>query len=135
VLPLDCFLQSLTVVDSIIGKDESGQRMEAFEINAMTEPKGQHPYYVAVQFHPEYLSRPLRPSPPYVGLLLAASGQLTEYLSSPAVAPRSRQKLSCCEVQDKQIVKQVADKMKNESSVDSLVEPFENGVSISNAVA
>ena len=32
---------------------------------------GVHPYYVAVQYHPEYISRPLSPSPPYLGLILA----------------------------------------------------------------
>lgn len=26
-----------------------------------------HPYYVCVQFHPEFLSRPMRPSPPFLG--------------------------------------------------------------------
>jgi CTP synthase len=30
-----------------------------------------HPFYVAVQYHPEYISRPLSPSPPYLGLILA----------------------------------------------------------------
>ncbi|VDM59123.1 unnamed protein product [Angiostrongylus costaricensis] len=35
-----------------------------------------HPYFVGTQFHPEYLSHPLQPSPPFLGLLLAASGQL-----------------------------------------------------------
>uniref|UniRef100_A0A158P5V0 CTP synthase n=1 Tax=Angiostrongylus cantonensis TaxID=6313 RepID=A0A158P5V0_ANGCA len=39
------------------------------------EMKG-HPYFVGTQFHPEYLSHPLQPSPPFLGLLLAASGQL-----------------------------------------------------------
>ena len=40
-----------------------------------------HPYYVACQYHPEYLTRPLLPSPPYHGLLLAATGKLAQYLS------------------------------------------------------
>ncbi|EYC35340.1 hypothetical protein Y032_1076g3551, partial [Ancylostoma ceylanicum] len=35
-----------------------------------------HPYFVGAQFHPEYLSHPLQPSPPFLGLLLAATGQL-----------------------------------------------------------
>lgn len=35
-----------------------------------------HPYYVGVQYHPEYLTRPLKPSPPYLGLILAACGKL-----------------------------------------------------------
>ncbi|DAC18501.1 MAG TPA: hypothetical protein D7I06_01660, partial [Candidatus Poseidoniales archaeon] len=28
-----------------------------------------HPYFVAVQFHPEFKSRPNRPSPPFLGLI------------------------------------------------------------------
>ncbi len=49
-----------------VGKDESGQRCEIFELN-------DHPYYVGVQFHPEFKSRPGRPSPPFLGLLQSAS--------------------------------------------------------------
>lgn len=52
-----------------VGKDESGQRCEIFELD-------DHRYYVGVQFHPEFKSRPGRPSPPFLGLLKAASGQL-----------------------------------------------------------
>ena len=52
-----------------VGKDESGQRCEIFELD-------DHPYYVGVQFHPEFKSRPGRPSPPFLGLLKAASGQM-----------------------------------------------------------
>lgn len=51
-----------------VGKDESGQRCEIFELDG-------HPYFVGVQYHPEFKSRPGRPSPPFLGLLLAASGQ------------------------------------------------------------
>jgi CTP synthase len=32
----------------------------------------EHPYFVGTQFHPEFRSRPTRPSPPFVGLLEAA---------------------------------------------------------------
>ncbi|KAG5451010.1 CTP synthase 1 [Clonorchis sinensis] len=42
-----------------------------------------HPYFVATQFHPEYTSRPAHPSLFFVGLVLAASGQLERYLRSP----------------------------------------------------
>lgn len=49
-----------------VGKDETGQRCEIFELQ-------DHPYYVGVQFHPEFKSRPGRPSPPFLGLLQAAS--------------------------------------------------------------
>lgn len=51
-----------------VGKDESGQRMEIVEL------KG-HPYFVAGQFHPEFKSRPGKPSPLFLGLILASSGQ------------------------------------------------------------
>lgn len=40
-----------------------------------------HGYYVAVQYHPEYLTRPMKPSPPYLGLILAASGKLASYVA------------------------------------------------------
>lgn len=53
--------------------DEKEVRMEIAELR-------DHPYYVAVQFHPEYLSRPLRPSPPFLGLILAAAGKLDAYI-------------------------------------------------------
>ncbi|KAF7254664.1 CTP synthase 2 [Varanus komodoensis] len=39
-----------------------------------------HPYFVGVQFHPEFSSRPMKPSPPYLGLLLAATDSLSAYL-------------------------------------------------------
>lgn len=41
-----------------------------------------HIYYVATQFHPEYLTRPLKPSPPFLGLMLAANGKLKSYLDN-----------------------------------------------------
>eukprot|EP00249_Psilotum_nudum_P019850 c27446_g1_i1 orf=829-2661(+) len=56
-----------------VGKDESGQRMEILELH-------EHPYYIGVQFHPEFKSRPGRPSPVFQGLILAASGTLHSYL-------------------------------------------------------
>uniref|UniRef100_H2YNU0 CTP synthase n=1 Tax=Ciona savignyi TaxID=51511 RepID=H2YNU0_CIOSA len=39
-----------------------------------------HQYFVGVQFHPEFTSRPIDPSPPYLGLLLAASEKLELYI-------------------------------------------------------
>ncbi len=50
-----------------VGKDETGQRCEIMELN-------NHPYYVGTQYHPEFKSRPNRPSPPFLGLLKAACG-------------------------------------------------------------
>lgn len=40
-----------------------------------------HPYFVGTQYHPEYLTRPLKPSPPYLGLVLAACGKLVSYMA------------------------------------------------------
>ncbi|EPE28006.1 P-loop containing nucleoside triphosphate hydrolase [Glarea lozoyensis ATCC 20868] len=48
-----------------IGKDEKGVRMEIIELQ-------NHPWYVGVQFHPEYLSRVLQPSKLYIGFVAAA---------------------------------------------------------------
>lgn len=57
-----------------VGHDSDQQRMEIMEL-------ANHPYYVATQYHPEYLSRPLRPSPPFMGLILASIGKLQTYLN------------------------------------------------------
>merc|ERR1719229_194768 len=66
------------------GKDTLGVRMEVTELS----PED-HPFYWGCQFHPEFKSRPLEPSPPFVGLVRAASGQLNrEYLpGSPKMNP------------------------------------------------
>eukprot|EP00611_Tribonema_gayanum_P004237 TRINITY_DN13408_c0_g1_i1.p1 TRINITY_DN13408_c0_g1~~TRINITY_DN13408_c0_g1_i1.p1 ORF type:complete len:606 (-),score=116.30 TRINITY_DN13408_c0_g1_i1:21-1580(-) len=60
-----------------VGRDDSGKRMEIAEL-----PSSVHPYYVGTQYHPEFLSRPLEPSPPFLGLVLAACNQLDAYLAS-----------------------------------------------------
>jgi CTP synthase len=56
-----------------VGKDETGRRMEILELPG-------HPYYVGVQFHPEFKSRPGKPSAVFLGLILAASGQMDSYI-------------------------------------------------------
>ena len=33
----------------------------------------EHPYFVALQAHPEFCTRPLNPSPPFLGFVAAAS--------------------------------------------------------------
>jgi CTP synthase len=57
---------------SLVGRDDN--RMEIAELST-------HPYYVGCQFHPEFMSRPLHPSPPFLGLVLAACGKLDAYLA------------------------------------------------------
>jgi len=46
------------------GRSEDGRRMEVLECRG-------HPYFVAAQFHPEFLSRPNRPRPLFTGLVQA----------------------------------------------------------------
>ena len=56
-----------------VGKDESNKRCEIFELK-------NHPYYVATQYHPEYTSKVLDPSKPFLGLIAAASGILDDVI-------------------------------------------------------
>ena len=49
------------------GRDEGGNRMEIAEL-----PREEHPFYLAVQYHPEFKSQPHRPSPPFLSLVEAA---------------------------------------------------------------
>lgn len=73
------------------GQDEIGVRMEVIEI-----PK--HKFFIAVQFHPEFKSRPYRPSPPFCGLIRAAAGlpmkpTTQSGLISPKAVPYSEDSL------------------------------------------
>ncbi|KAI9671010.1 MAG: CTP synthase ura7 [Alyxoria varia] len=61
---------------SFVGKDDvpssqQSQRMEILEMRT-------HKYFVGVQFHPEYLSRVIAPSKPFLGLVAACAGMLDE---------------------------------------------------------
>ncbi|OAL70964.1 CTP synthase [Trichophyton violaceum] len=60
-----------------IGKDDKGERMEIIELK-------DHPWFVGVQFHPEYLSRVLAPSKPFLGLVATAAGVFDEIMKSQA---------------------------------------------------
>jgi CTP synthase len=62
---------------TFIGKDDKGERMEIVELE-------DHPWFVGVQFHPEYLSRVLRPSPPYLGFVAASAGVLEKVTAQRA---------------------------------------------------
>ena len=65
-----------------IGKDDKGERMEVMELK-------NHPFFVGVQAHPEYLSRVLRPSPPYLGFVAASSGLLNEIIAQQEAVTNS----------------------------------------------
>lgn len=68
------------------GRDETGERMQVAEIK-------DHPFYVGMQSHPEFCTRPLVPSPPYLGLVAAACGQLDEICASQGELVRANHKL------------------------------------------
>lgn len=55
--------------------ERAGIRVSGRSENGLVEVieyrKSLHPFYLGTQFHPEFKSRPLRPSPPFVALLVA----------------------------------------------------------------
>ncbi|KAF7792073.1 hypothetical protein EIP86_003103 [Pleurotus ostreatoroseus] len=61
------YIQQLTESGlRFVGKDERGERMQILELP-------DHPYFVGLQAHPEFCTRPLNPSPPFLGFVAAAS--------------------------------------------------------------
>jgi CTP synthase len=54
----------------ISGRSPDGKFVEIMELPA-------HPWYIAVQFHPEFLSKPLRPHPLFAGFIGAAIAHKT----------------------------------------------------------
>jgi len=51
------------------------------EVNSLLLCLAEHPYFVGVQYHPEYLTRPMEPSAPYLGLILAACNKLPGFIA------------------------------------------------------
>ncbi len=47
------------------GRSDKGRRMEIGELK-------DHPFFIASQFHPEFKSEPMRPTPLHLGLVKAA---------------------------------------------------------------
>jgi len=70
------------------GKDDTGTRMEVAELSRET-----HPFYLGVQYHPEFKSRPIRPSPPFHGLVLAATGQLDDFMEKQMAGACTKKKV------------------------------------------
>lgn len=58
---------------SFVGRSESGERMQIAEL-ITADGHEPHPYFVGMQAHPEFASRPLNPSPPFLGFVAAAAG-------------------------------------------------------------
>jgi CTP synthase len=95
----DCELAPGSLARQIYGTDSISERhRHRFEFNCLYEPalaeKGMrisgrspdgkfveiaelpnHPWYIAVQFHPEFQSRPLKPHPLFVSFVEAAKRQ------------------------------------------------------------
>ncbi|XP_050520849.1 CTP synthase 2 [Daktulosphaira vitifoliae] len=102
-----------------IGVDTEGKRMEICELE-------NHPYFVATQFHPEYLSRPLKPSPPFLGLMLASCGKLKSYLENEC---RLTPDESCSEDDSEDILMKIQDLIvtsSNEKKVNGNSNGFSN---------
>lgn len=59
-----------------VGMDDEKKRMEIIELP-------NHPYFVAVQYHPEFQSRPQWASPPFVGFIRAANLYMQSKRSFP----------------------------------------------------
>ena len=62
----------------IVGRSEDGKFVEIVELPG-------HPWYVAVQFHPEFKSKPLRPHPLFAGFIEAShKHKMAERHAAPA---------------------------------------------------
>lgn len=59
---------------NFVGQDDKFERMEIIE-------NSDHPFFVACQYHPEYKSRPLSPSPLFLGFVLASGGLFPQYVT------------------------------------------------------
>ncbi|OHW94371.1 CTP synthase [Colletotrichum incanum] len=76
------YIEKLTEAGlNFVGKDETGERMEIFEIK-------DHPYFVGTQFHAEYQSKVLNPSRPYLGLVAASAGCLDQVIKEQLAAAK-----------------------------------------------
>jgi len=79
------------------GRDEKGERMQVAEFKGeflalssvrfekrwkLTKPRRvtDHPYFAGLQAHPEFCTRPLNPSPAFLGFIAAAAGVLPEQI-------------------------------------------------------
>ncbi len=56
-----------------VGFKVSGWSPEGL-VEVMEFDRRVHPFYLGTQFHPEFKSRPLKPSPPFIGLLATSAG-------------------------------------------------------------
>jgi len=62
----------------------SGKHPQQPIMQILELPQEQHPYFIGTQAHPELTSRPLRPSPMFLGLVQAA----VQYAEQPKAQPQ-----------------------------------------------
>lgn len=60
---------------TLTAMDDHGVRVESIELK-------DHPFFVAVQAHPEFTSKVLDPSPPFLGFIAASSGCLDKMIEA-----------------------------------------------------
>ena len=58
------------------GLDDTGERAEVVELAG----DAGHPFFFGLQGHPEFKSRPLSPSPPFLGFIKAASDEIASFV-------------------------------------------------------
>jgi CTP synthase len=66
----------------ISGRSPDGKFVEILELP-------DHPWYIAVQFHPEFLSKPLAPHPLFAGFVAASLAHKTAREASVTSAPQA----------------------------------------------
>eukprot|EP00457_Paulinella_chromatophora_P004122 gb/GEZN01004132.1/.p1 GENE.gb/GEZN01004132.1/~~gb/GEZN01004132.1/.p1 ORF type:complete len:615 (-),score=82.86 gb/GEZN01004132.1/:107-1951(-) len=67
------------------GKDDKNERMEITEL-----PTSKHPFYIGVQYHPEFKSRPMNPHPLFMAFMAAALKRVSDtVLNVPATSVSS----------------------------------------------
>uniref|UniRef100_A0A914Z8G2 CTP synthase n=1 Tax=Panagrolaimus superbus TaxID=310955 RepID=A0A914Z8G2_9BILA len=85
-MPESSQILSIIAQDDKINYDQKIQTLCNYSITNNTPVRMEimelkdHPYYVGVQFHPEFQSRPFEASPPFMGLVLAALQHFTSSL-------------------------------------------------------
>ena len=66
----------------------SGRHPQQPIMQVLELPPDVHPYFVGAQFHPELTSRPLRPSPLFMGLVAAALRHAHSELAAEDISRR-----------------------------------------------
>lgn len=66
----------------------SGRHPQQPIMQILELPPTQHPYFIGAQFHPELTSRPMRPSPMFMGLVAAAIRHSHPDIPAVQISPR-----------------------------------------------